>query len=226
MKSCNCAHCNVASSRYAWGFALLARDGWAVSGISERAGVLEGSWLCPACSKLQAARPGLVKSAAMPGAGSTRTRPRGMLRVLLIDDEDIVRRCVARCLSDLEVVSVASGLEALELLTTDEDFDAILSDVIMPGMRGSELYEACAERYPQLSDRFVFASGNPESARHELQLVVDRLKTKQAPILLAKPTSRAALLLALFAASAHGMQRSGTYAVVDPESLEARGATA
>jgi CheY-like chemotaxis protein len=221
MKSCRCAQCNVSSARYAWGFALLARDGWAVSTESEPLAALDGAWLCPACcGRKRDAIPPAARPLAAKAVVRERSRPRGKLRVLLVDDEEIVRRCTARTLSDFDVVSVGSGAEALELLQIDSDFDAVLSDVMMPRMSGPELYARCYESYPLLAQRFVFASGNPESARAELRRVVQRVGAGSAPILLAKPSPRDALLLALFAAAAQSAPRSGTYSAVDATALE------
>src|SRR6185369_16852598 len=122
MKSCRCAQCNVSSARYAWGFALLARDGWAVSDGSQLAGSLEGAWLCPACTRRSnLLLPGLAKSAPPP-TPRPRARARGFLRVLLVDDEDMLRRCTARTLSDFEVICTGSGAEALSVLARDSDF--------------------------------------------------------------------------------------------------------
>jgi CheY-like chemotaxis protein len=135
------------------------------------------------------------------------------LRILLIDDEDLVRRCTARALSDFEVVSVSSGAEALELLGKDDDFDAVLSDVMMPRMTGPQLYAGCTQAHPALAQRFVFASGSPETARAELMQVVAKTGEEHPPILLAKPSTRDALVLALYAAAANAEPRSGTFAI-------------
>lgn len=140
--------------------------------------------------------------------------------MLLVDDEEIVRRCTARTLADLEVVNAASGAEALKFLANDSDFDAVLSDVMMPSMSGPELFARCSELYPLLARRFVFASGNPEYARVELQRVVQRIGADHAPVLLSKPSPREALLLALFAAAAQTAPRSGTYSAVESVARE------
>ena len=216
MKSCRCAQCNVSSARYAWGFALLARDGWAVDDNSDLGGSIGEAWICPACSKRSSQlQPGLAKSVTPRDERNPRPRLRGFLRVLLVDDEDMVRRCTARTLTDFEVISAGSGAEALAILARDSDFDAVLSDVMMPRMSGPELFARCYHDYPRLAQRFVFASGNPESARSELRRVVEELGADQAPILLAKPSPREGLLLALFAAAAHGEPRSGTFSVAE-----------
>ncbi len=215
MKSCQCAQCNVSSARFAWGFTLLARDGWELSTDLVSAG--HGAWLCPTCRERSeaAARP-VVKAQGSKPVGNSRKRPWARLRVLLIDDDELLRRCIQRQLGEFEVVTARSALEALGILEQDTDFDVVLSDVMMPGMSGVQLYAACYRRFPTLAPRFVFASGNPEVARAELGRAVEALGVPQEPILLAKPSSREALLLALFAAAAHGTSRSGTYSVVEP----------
>lgn len=220
MKSCRCAQCNVSSVRHAWGFALLARDGWAVSDGSDATASTEGIWLCAACKRRRKLfSPGLAKSATPP-LPRPRARSRGFLRVLLVDDEDMIRRCIARTLSDFEIVGANSGSEALAILSTDSDFDAVLSDVVMPRMSGSELFARCYHEYPRLAQRFVFASGNPESARGELLRVAQEVGAPQLPILLSKPCSREGLLLALFAAAAHAEPLSGTFSLVEGAPVE------
>ena len=216
MKSCRCAQCNVSSARHAWGFALLARDGWGVvADAPDLTSSPEGAWLCPACTRRSSLRsPGLARPAT-PLPPRPRLRARGFLRVLLVDDEDMVRRCVARTLTEFEVISAKSGADALALLAADSDFDAVLSDVVMPRMSGPELFARCYHDYPELAQRFVFTSGNPESARSELMRVVQELAAPQPPILLSKPCSREGLLLALFAAAAHAEPHSGTYSVTE-----------
>ncbi len=219
MKSCRCAQCNVSSARYAWGFALLARDGWAVSDGSPLTSSLDGAWLCPACTRRRSLlQPGLAKAATLP-TPKPRARTRGFLRILLVDDEDMLRRCTVRTLNEFEVVCANSGAEALAILENDSDFDAVLSDVMMPRMSGPELFARCYRDWPRLAQRFVFTSGNPENARSELSRMVEELGAPQ-PILLAKPCPREGLLLALFAAAAHGEPVSGTYAVVDGAQIE------
>jgi CheY-like chemotaxis protein len=133
-----------------------------------------------------------------------------------VDDEEMVRRCTIRLLAGFDLVTASSAGEALEILRENQDFDAVLSDVMMPGMSGPELYALCYRNFPSLAQRFVFASGNVDTARFELERAVASVDADQAPILLAKPSTREALMLALFAAAAQSVPRSGTYSAVEP----------
>jgi CheY-like chemotaxis protein len=80
--------------------------------------------------------------------------------VLIVDDEEIVRRAAVRILSGggLTVIESAGGEEALELLRRSPDsVDAALVDLIMPGMSGTELVEELRRLHPDLP--VIFSSG-------------------------------------------------------------------
>lgn len=64
-----------------------------------------------------------------------------MAKILVADDDLEVRKAVAEMLTACghEVVAVASGLEALAVLEGDKTFGLVLTDRLMPKMRGEEL---------------------------------------------------------------------------------------
>ncbi len=83
-------------------------------------------------------------------APAERERPRRIRlsgRVLLVDDDPLVRRALERVLrhSGLDVVTAGDGREALALLDGGLDVDVILSDVVMPNLNGLELRAAIRE---------------------------------------------------------------------------------
>lgn len=87
--------------------------------------------------------------------------------VLLVDDEDGVRRLAERALTKAgwTVVSAASGEAAIAAVTADGAklaIHAIVSDVIMPGMDGPALVEAVRARFP--GTPAILASGYAEEA--------------------------------------------------------------
>jgi CheY-like chemotaxis protein len=61
--------------------------------------------------------------------------------ILIVDDEDLVRAATAEMLRDMghTVVEASTGSAALDRLNADEDIDLLITDYLMPGMRGSEL---------------------------------------------------------------------------------------
>jgi two-component system, cell cycle sensor histidine kinase and response regulator CckA len=89
--------------------------------------------------------PALTTGASAAGARAEAPRPAGGCeRILLVDDEDGLRRTAARVLrkSGYRVEEAKDGEAALELLAEAQSpFDLVLSDVVMPRMGGVALYE-------------------------------------------------------------------------------------
>ena len=87
----------------------------------------------------------LPARAAAPQAPPSRAL--GSLRVLVVDDEDYVRELLSDILAreGCEVALAAEGREALRLYGAGE-FDAVFTDVGLPGMSGWELARAVRER--------------------------------------------------------------------------------
>jgi len=76
-----------------------------------------------------------------------------MPKVLLVDDEALVRLTVAEVLEDsgFEVVEAESAPEAAEILMSRNDVDAVLTDIRMPGaFDGMELARRVSESWPRV----------------------------------------------------------------------------
>jgi CheY-like chemotaxis protein len=74
-------------------------------------------------------------------------------RILVVDDEPMVRALIARALTDVgyHVVSVANGRAALEAARAVEGgFDLIVTNNYMPGLNGAELIARVREDFPDL----------------------------------------------------------------------------
>jgi PAS domain S-box-containing protein len=80
--------------------------------------------------------------------------------ILLVDDEAIVRRSVARTLTRLgfDVTTAEDAREALRVLQARPEIVLVVADQNMPGMSGTELLEAIRSERPQLP--FLIISGN------------------------------------------------------------------
>ena len=74
-----------------------------------------------------------------------------MARILVAEDDMAVQSFVCRALAHRghEAVGVDDGLRALEALE-DGPFDALLSDIVMPGMDGIALALKVAQDYPRM----------------------------------------------------------------------------
>lgn len=87
-------------------------------------------------------------------------------KVLIIDDEALVRTYVARALDeDHDVVAEASARQALAHIRRGTRFDAIICDVMMPEVTGIDFYEQLVEVAPEQGPRVIFLTGGAFSAR-------------------------------------------------------------
>jgi len=90
-------------------------------------------------------------------------------RLLAVDDEALLLKAYRRMLmSHHDVETMLGAKEALRLFGQDRAFDAVLCDLQMPEMSGSELYETVRQRWPELAQRFIFITGgacSPEARR-------------------------------------------------------------
>jgi EAL domain-containing protein (putative c-di-GMP-specific phosphodiesterase class I)/CheY-like chemotaxis protein len=99
--------------------------------------------------------------------------------VLVVDDEDGVRRVFSRVLvrAGFRVTEAADGVAALSLLSTNH-YDVLLSDINMPTLSGVGLLAAVRKR--SLTTQVVLATGNPtiETAMGAVELGAVRYLAK------------------------------------------------
>ena len=83
-------------------------------------------------------------------------------KVLLVEDEDMVRAVAERALTraGYEVTACANGEEGLAAIKEGGDFDLVVSDVVMPVMDGPAMVRAIRARRPQMP--VLFMSGYAE----------------------------------------------------------------
>ncbi len=102
-----------------------------------------------------------------------------MTRILVIDDEHVIRMLVVEILESVgyEVTSAESAETALALLE-EADFDLVVSDVIMPGLSGLELLEAVRDRRASLPVVLVTGAGTYDTLSQALTRGAAGLVTK------------------------------------------------
>ena len=101
---------------------------------------------------------GVARAPAPAPAGRPHGRP---LRILVVDDEVEIAEILCEILGDAghHVALAHGGEEALQRLA-DGGFDAVLTDLKMPGMDGPALYRQIELRYPQLARRVIAITGD------------------------------------------------------------------
>ena len=99
----------------------------------------------------------LAADAVAPAAA---VAPTGQ-RLLIVDDEPDIAQLLEMILAGAgyEIQTAGNGTDALRVLG-DEDFDAVLSDIMMPELDGQELYHRIREIKPDLAKRMIFVTGD------------------------------------------------------------------
>jgi putative nucleotidyltransferase with HDIG domain len=109
-------------------------------------------------------------------------------RILVVDDEETIREIVSSMLTGahFQARQASSGNEALSILESSEEFDLVLSDLMMPEMDGIALLEQVKERYPDMPIVMV-------TAVHDISVALQALRNGAYDYLL-KPFEREQLL--------------------------------
>jgi len=109
-------------------------------------------------------------------------------RILVTDDEDAIREIVSSMLTSANFVcsQASSGKEALALLQSGEEYELMLSDLMMPGMDGEALLAATKERFPDMPVVMV-------TAVHDVSVALGAIRNGAYDYLL-KPFEREQLL--------------------------------
>ncbi len=92
-------------------------------------------------------------------------------RVLLVDDDSVVVRMVSRTLGqEFEVESYRHGDRALEAIR-HHAFDAVVSDMDIGSMMGTDFYREAVKIRPELATRFVFHTGSSDPPKTHVPLI-------------------------------------------------------
>jgi CheY-like chemotaxis protein/anti-sigma regulatory factor (Ser/Thr protein kinase) len=130
------------------------------------------------------------RSPTPPPHDAPAAHPR--LRVLVVDDDPLVRRAMRRVLeSQHEVGTVAGGTEAIQLLGTGAVFDVVLIDLMMDDMPGAELIGRIEREFSANAKQIVILTGGTS-----LGITGDFLSETRYPVL-TKPIEPRVLLEAI-----------------------------
>ena len=109
-------------------------------------------------------------------------------RILVVDDEETIREIVCSMLTTAgyKCRQAASGMEALALLESGEEFELMLSDLMMANLDGIGLLERTKERFPEMPVVMV-------TAVHDISVALAAIRNGAYDYLL-KPFEREQLL--------------------------------
>jgi CheY-like chemotaxis protein len=105
--------------------------------------------------------PDPTSASAPPPRRDSGTLGLALPTALFLDDDLAVLTGYRRSLSSDEVLGeyLTSGEQALRRLSTPEPPDVVVTDLVMPGLDGIELYRRALELDPTWRHRFVFVTG-------------------------------------------------------------------
>jgi two-component system cell cycle response regulator CpdR len=80
-----------------------------------------------------------------------------MIRILLAEDDDVMRQYLVRALekAGYQVFGVDRGTTALKLVEAGETFDLLLTDIVMPELDGIELAQKVSILAPEMRVMFI-----------------------------------------------------------------------
>src|SRR4030088_3568911 len=109
-------------------------------------------------------------------------------RILVVDDEEAIREIVASMLSSAGYAckQAGSGMEALAVLNSGEEFELMLSDLMMADLDGIGLLERTKEKFPDIPVVMV-------TAVHDISVALAAIRNGAYDYLL-KPFEREQLL--------------------------------
>jgi CheY-like chemotaxis protein len=116
-------------------------------------------------------------------------------RLLIVDDSSVFLELLQGLLKPIgQVIAAESGEEAL-VATRSHFFDAVVSDIQMPGISGIEFYHRAVAEHPDLQNRFVFISFDPSRdtkkylTDHNLPLLVKPFSPEELTVAVHRITS-------------------------------------
>lgn len=130
-------------------------------------------------------------------------------KILIVDDSQLIHsmyRLVLNRYQECKIVDAMNGLEALDILSREDNFDLILLDINMPVMNGIQFMEKTKKEnlYRQIPIIVISTEGKEEDTLKALKLgawgyvvkpfkpdllyeLIEKVLTKKVPFLHANP---------------------------------------
>jgi len=91
-------------------------------------------------------------------------RKKEEVNILVVDDEEIIRKLFLRMLDNYNVYTAKDAFEALDKIS-EFDIDLVFMDIDLPGMNGIEATRRIKKAYPDISVCFVSAQNSIENVK-------------------------------------------------------------
>jgi signal transduction histidine kinase len=134
-----------------------------------------------------------------PGPGRTIAAQSAISRILVVDDEEVVRNVLQEMLRRLCACPIdlaTNGAEALVAIAR-HDYALVLCDIQMPVLGGADLYERLLATHPELAKHFAFITGHAGDVALETRIARWRAPVVSKPFSLPQLAAIVEPLLAL-----------------------------
>jgi len=103
-----------------------------------------------------------------------------MARVLIAEDDTAVREFVRHALihGGHEVAKAHDGLDALDRLINEDEFDLLITDIVMPGMDGIALVLKVSKDYPRTAILMMTGFAAERQRAHNLEELIHEVVPK------------------------------------------------
>jgi PAS domain S-box-containing protein len=139
-------------------------------GIVKQAGGHIAVESAPGCGTMMRVYLPAVAGAAAAAGAPTGVPPRGTETILLVEDDEAVRRVGTRMLraQGYTVAAAADAREAMRTLLSGEPPSLLLTDVVLPGIGGRELADRVRAVVPDIKTLFMTGYTDDVTLRHRL----------------------------------------------------------
>lgn len=127
---------------------------------------------------------------SLPSTGNAATKPTGLRRVLLVEDDELASHALVLLLQRLgyDIVAALSVSEALGLLGAGS-YDFVILDLMLPDGEGTEVLATIRAR--RLGARVIVATASGD------EMLLDRVRNYHPDQILRKPTDIRTILSAM-----------------------------
>jgi len=108
-----------------------------------------------------------------------------MAQILLAEDDKSMLNFLVIALERAghNITATENGSDALDALNNNDDFDLLLTDIVMPGIDGIELAQKATDKYPNIKVMFITGFAAIAMEKYNLQESSDNKDTQ----MLSKP---------------------------------------
>lgn len=81
------------------------------------------------------------------------------MRIAVVDDDSVFVELVTRLFPGHDIAAFSGARPVLEIIEAGERFDVIISDLMMPGITGTDMHTELMRTAPEQASRMILITG-------------------------------------------------------------------